>query len=208
MRLYGYWRSSSTWRVRIALHLKGLPVSHVPVHLRDGEQRGEAHRARNPLAQVPVLELHDGTRLTQSVAILEFLEERHPDPPLLPSEPRSRARVREAVEIVNSGIQPVQNFAVLQAVTALGGDKMAWAHDAIHRGFVALEALAARTAGAHLVGDAVSLADVVLVPQVYNARRFGVDLDAFPTLVRCDAALADHPAFSETHPSRMPDAEA
>ena len=125
MKLYGYWRSSSAWRVRIGLGLKGLDYDYVGVHLKNGEQLGSAHGARNPMHQVPVLELTDGTRLTQSVAILEWLEETHPTPPLLPAEPLARARCRALVEVVNSGIQPVQNLSVLLAVQALGGDRMA-----------------------------------------------------------------------------------
>lgn len=207
MRLYGYWRSSSTWRVRLGLALKGIDVEHVPVHLRNGEQHADAHVARNPLHQIPVLELDDGTRLTQSVAILEYLDEAWPEPPLLPQDPLARARVREAVEIVNSGIQPAQNFAILQAVDALGGDRMAWGRDAIAKGFVALEALAGKTAGVYMVGDELTLADLLLVPQLYNGRRFSVDLTPFPTLLRVEATCEALPAFQAAHPSQQVDAE-
>jgi maleylpyruvate isomerase len=208
MRLFGYWRSSATWRVRCALQLKGLAYEVVPVHLvRDGgEQRGDAHRARNPMAQVPVLELDDGALLTQSVAILEYLDEVHPSPPLLPADPVGRAHTRALVEVVNSGIQPLQNLSVLAAVRALGGDADAWAAQAIATGLRALEALAAPRAGRFLVGDAPTLADCVLVPQLYNARRFGVSLDEVPTLRRAEASAEALPAFQAAHPSVQPDA--
>lgn len=207
MRLYAYWRSSTSWRVRIGLHHKGLPFEIVSVHLRHGEQHSDDHVGRNPMHQVPVLELDDGTRLTQSIAILEWLEETHPEPPLLPRDPLARQRVRQLAEVVNSGIQPPQNFALLQAISELGADKMAWGRDVIGRGLAALESMATETAGTYLVGDAVSIADACLVPQLYNGRRFGVDLDAFPTLLRVEAACADLPAFQAAHPDQQPDAE-
>ncbi|MFK7926682.1 MAG: maleylacetoacetate isomerase [Myxococcota bacterium] len=207
MRLYGYWRSSSTWRVRIALAHKGLDAEMVAVHLRDGVQRSAEHTLRNPLQQVPVLELPDGRRLTQSVAMLEWLEQTHPQPALLPKDPFAAAQVRQAVEIINSGIQPLQNFKILGAIQDLGGDRMAWGRQVIHDGFVALEALCAATAAQHLIGDSVSFADVCLVPQVYNARRFSVDLAPFPTLSRVEAHCMSLPAFQRSHPDAQPDAE-
>jgi maleylpyruvate isomerase len=213
MRLYGYWRSSSSWRVRIALHLKGIAFDYVPVHLlhEGGEHRRDDHRARNPMEQVPVLELvtPDGQRwhLAQSLAILEYLEEVKPDPPLLPRDPLQRARVRELAEIVNAGVQPFQNLAVQQHVKELGGDPAAWTRHYVGKGLAALEARARVTAGRYLVGDEVSFADACLVPQLYSARRFGVELTACPTLVRIDAALAELPAFQAAHADRQPDAQ-
>src|SRR6185295_1418465 len=131
LRLYGYWRSSTSWRVRIALGHKGLAYEYVPVHLvrAGGEQRSEQHRSRNPMQQVPVLELDDGAplQLTQSIAILEFLEERWPEPPLLPGDHLARARARALAEIVNSGIQPLQNLTVMQELKRAGVDEKAWA---------------------------------------------------------------------------------
>lgn len=206
MRLFGYWRSSCSWRVRAALDAKGVEYTNVPVHLKNAEQRAQSHTRINPLQQVPVLELPSGQRLTQSVAILEYIEEAYPEPRLLPEAAIARARVRQAVEIINSGIQPLQNLKVLQALDTIGGDRMAWGRQVIHEGFVALEALATQTAGRCLVGDQLTLADICLVPQVYNARRFSVDLAPFPTLSRVEAFCQAQPAFQSSHPDRQPDA--
>lgn len=206
LTLYGYWRSSASWRVRIGLNLKGIAVRHVSVNLAGGDQRDGAHLARNPIGQVPVLELEDGTWLTQSLAILDHLDQRVPDPPLFPREPLARARAFALAEVVNSGIQPLQNLSVLAAVDALGGDRKAWAHDAIARGLLALEQAASGSTGAFLVGDTVSVADVCLVPQLYNARRFGVSLDGLPTLRAIEARCAALPAFEASHPDHQHDA--
>jgi maleylpyruvate isomerase len=212
MKLYGYWRSSSAWRVRIALGWKRIEYQNVPVNLLPGsdEQHTAAFRAKNPLGQVPILEL-DGPeprrRLTQSLAILEYLEETHPLPPLLPADPWLRARARQLALLVVSGIQPLQNAAVLRRVRErLSGDDRSWAADFIAAGLGALEVEARETAGRFLVGDAPSFADVCLVPQLYNARRFGVDLAPFPTLVAVEAACGPLPAFAAAVPDRQPDA--
>jgi maleylpyruvate isomerase len=207
--LHGYWRSSSAYRVRIALELKGLAYEHAPVNLLAGAQREEAHRARNPSAYVPALEV-DGTTLVESMAILEWLEEAFPTPPLLPREPLERAHVRALAEIVNSGTQPLQNLWVLNHF--FGADqaaKGAWAKQVITRGLAAFEALLDRhaSAGPFCAGDAPSFADVLLVPQLYNARRFGVDLTAYPRALRADAACAALPAFERAHPDAQPDAK-
>jgi maleylpyruvate isomerase len=211
LTLHGYWRSSATWRVRLGLGVKGLAYRVAPVHLvRDGgEHRKEEHLARNPLGQVPVLEVVDGDArfsLTQSLAILVWLEGRVPTPRLVPSDPLAAARTWQLAEIVNAGIQPLQNLSVLQAWDAAGVDSAGWARQVIARGLLAMEAIAARTAGRCLVGDDVSLADICLVPQLYNARRFSLDLTPYPTLTRVDAALAALPAFEAAHPDRQPDA--
>lgn len=209
--LLGYWRSSSSWRVRIALHWKGLSFDNVPVHLvaDGGRQHTPEHRAVNPMRQVPVL-LDDGRPLTQSVAILEYLEECHPEPPLLPADPWSRARVRQLTEVINSGIQPIQNLSVMQRLKgefAMEPDQVkAWSRGWIEQGFVALEALVSQVGGKYCVGDAVSFADLALVPQIYNARRFAVDLAPFPTLTAIEARLEALPAFQQAHPSVQPDA--
>lgn len=210
MRLYGYWRSSSAWRVRIALEWKGLPWEYVPVHLvaDGGQQNLPAHAARNPMRQVPVLELDDGRLLSQSVAIVEYLEELQPTPPLLPADPFARAVVRQLVEVVNSGIQPLQNLRVLAAMEAAGGDRGAWARQVIEPGLAALQELARPHAGRFLVGDAPSLADVFLVPQLYNARRFGCGLEPLDLLLRVEQAAQALPAFQRAHPDRQPDAVA
>jgi maleylpyruvate isomerase len=214
LRLYGYWRSSSSWRVRIALAYKGVPYEYKSVHLvRDGgEQNRPGYRSINPFSQVPVLEedVPGGRpqRITQSMAIIEYLEERVPAPPLFPDDPWLRARVRMLAEIVNAGIQPFQNSpSVLGYVKdTLGADEQAWARHFLGRGLAALEASAAETARTFLVGDQPTLADVFLIPQLYSARRFGVDLSPLPTLLRVEAACEVIPAFAGARPERQPDA--
>jgi len=209
MKLYGYYRSSCSYRVRIVLNLKGIEVEHVPVHLvrGGGEQFAPDFVAKNPMAQVPLLELDSGERLAQSVAIVEYLEETVPTPPLLPHEPIARARVRALVEMVNSGIQPLQNTRVLGELTNRGVDPGEWGRLFVRLGLEAIERTAAASAGQFLVGDALTLADVYLVPQLYNGRRFGVDLSPFPTLLRVEAACLALPAFDRARPERQPDAE-
>jgi len=208
MILYDYWRSSSAWRVRIALHWKGVPFERRVVNLiKDGgEQHGAEFQSLNPLRQVPVLVTDDGRTITQSMAIIGYLEEQFPAPPLLPADAWLRARARQLGEMVNSGTQPLQNLTVLDRVQASGGDRNEWARHFIARGLAALEAAAQETAGSFLVGDAVSIADAYLVPQLYNARRFTVDLAAFPTLVRIESACAALPAFKAAHPDAQSDA--
>ncbi len=211
-KLYSYWRSSSAWRVRIALGYKGIPYVYQAVHLvRDGgEQHGDAYRSVNPMEEVPTLEWEEGgeiRRLSQSLAIIDYLEARAPAPPLFPSDAFLRARTRQLAEMVNAGTQPLQNAAVLKRVKQLGGDEQAWARHFISRGLAALEHVAAETAGRYLVGDTVTVADVCLVPQLYNARRYGVDVDGggFPLLIRAEAAALALPAFVQAHPDRQPD---
>jgi maleylpyruvate isomerase len=213
MKLYGYWRSSCSWRVRIGLAWKNQPFSYLAVHLlKDGgQQKGEAFTSLNPMQSVPVLEVEDGGRmhhLTQSMAILEYLEERWPEPPLVPTSRIGRARVRQAAEIINSGIQPYQNTSVQKRVKhELHGDEKAWARHFIAHGLQALEALVQTTAGRYSVGDQVSLADCLLVPQLYHARRYEIDLASFPTLTRVETACAALPAFQTAHADQQPDAE-
>ena len=208
IKLYSYWRSSSSHRVRISLHHKRIPFSYEPIHLlRDGgEQFAPEHRARSPMAKVPVLELDDGRMLTESMAILEYLEETVPDPPLLPRDPYLRARARMLAEMVNSGIQPYQNLTVLRHVKARGGDEKAWAKHWIGAGIAALEAAVPATAGRFCVGDVPSFADLYLIPQLSHARRFGVDVTPAPTLVRIEAACEALPAFQAARPEAQPDA--
>ncbi|MBI4239353.1 MAG: maleylacetoacetate isomerase [Deltaproteobacteria bacterium] len=211
--LYSYWRSSCSWRVRIALAYKNIPYTYRAVHLiKDGgAQHVATYRQLNPAAQVPTLQWNAAgvTRtLSQSLAILEWLEEHAPTPSLLPADPWLRAKARQYAEAINAGIQPIQNLAVGQYVRdQLGGDMPAWFRYWTARGLAALEPMVAATAGTFCVGDQPSLADCCLVPQLYNARRFQLDLAAYPTLARIDAACAPLPAFQAAHPDRQPDAE-
>ncbi|HUL59837.1 MAG TPA: maleylacetoacetate isomerase [Anaeromyxobacteraceae bacterium] len=210
LRLFSYWRSSSSWRVRIGLGLKGLAFEYAAVNLLAGEQFSEEHRARSPLGQVPVLEVEeDGrkVRLVQSIAILEWLDDRFPEPPLLPPDLLGRARVRALAEHVNSGIQPYQNTMVLKMVRALAPEKdREWARTFIALGLDGLERSTRDVAGRFSFGDAPGLADCYLVPQLYAARRFGVDLAAYPTLRRVEEACQALAAFQAAHPDRQPDA--
>ena len=212
LKLYGYYRSSASYRVRIALNLKGLDYEAVPVHLRRGAQHEPEYRRLNPQARVPVLAAGEAV-LTQSLAIVEYLEETVPEPALLPPDPLGRARVRALAAVIASDIQPLQNMTVLNYLTAeLGHDEAAvrrWCRHWIERGLGDFEALLVREAatGAYCHGEVPGLADLALVPQVYNARRFDCDLTACPTLVRIDAACLALPAFEAAAPENQPDAE-
>jgi maleylacetoacetate isomerase len=204
--LFDYWRSSASYRVRIALHLKGEAFERVPVDLAAGEQRDQAYRARNPQGFVPMLEI-DGQRLTQSLAIIAYLDATRPSPPLLPADPAEAAHVRAMALTIACDIHPLNNLRVLNyLVGPLAQDdaaKQQWIATWIGEGFAALEALAAPRAGRFLFGDVPTLADICLVPQMYNARRFDVPLDAYPTLLRADAEACAHPAFAAAHPDRV-----
>jgi maleylpyruvate isomerase len=210
-RLYSYWRSSSSWRVRIGLALKGLPYEYRAVNLQTGEQWSEAHRGRSPAAQVPVLEVEEGgrtLRLVQSMAILEWLDERFPEKPLLPADLDGRARVRALAEHVNSGTQPYQNAIVLKTLKErFPGYEKEWVKTFVARGLEALErGLSDGRAGRFCHGDAPGLADCYLVPQLFSARRFGVDLAPFPTVRRVDEACAALAPFQAAHADAQPDA--
>jgi maleylpyruvate isomerase len=210
LALYSYWRSSSAWRVRIGLHWKELPFEYRAVDLRAGEQFGGAHGARNAMHQVPVLEVEeDGAvrHLAQSMAILHWLEERFPARPLLPADAYGRARVRMLAEHVNSGIQPFQNQAPQKWLhRRQSGLELEWVRHWVGEGLGALERAVADGAGRFCHGDAPSLADVYLVPQLYGARRFGLDVAAWPTLERIERACQDLPAFGRAAPDAQPDA--
>ena len=209
LKLHGYFRSSAAWRVRIALGLKGLAAEQVPHHLRHGEQRAPDYLALNPQGLVPALELPDGRALTQSLAIAEYLDEVHPAPPLLPGTALERARIRAFALAIACDIHPVQNLKVLDRVRALGGNDAAttWAGDVIADGLSACEALIAGWPGPFCFGDAPTLADICLVPQLGNARRFRVELARFPRLLDAERAALELPAFADAAPERQPDAE-
>jgi len=210
MKLHGYFRSSAAYRVRIALNLKGLTAQHLPHHLRKGEQCAPAYLAINPQGLVPTLEGDDGTALTQSLAIIEWLDETHPNPPLLPKDPLRRAKVRAFAQAIACDIHPVQNTKVLARLRELNLPEeqvTAWAAWANREGLAACEKLIAGEAGPFCFGATPTIADLCLVPQLANARRFGVDVGAFPRLLQAEAAAKSTKAFSDAAPERQPDAE-
>jgi len=214
MKLYTYFRSSAAWRVRIALALKGVSSDEEFIHLlkSGGQQRTAAFRAVNPMGLVPALVLDDGTVLTQSIAIMEYLEEVHPEPPLLPDDPAARARVRAFALGVACEIHPLNNLRTLRYLKAAMGQsdtaRDAWYHHWIAEGLTALETTVRDGgSGPFLFGAAPGMADVCLVPQIANARRLKCPLDAYPTLLRAEAAALAVPAFRRTAPDRQPDAE-
>jgi maleylacetoacetate isomerase len=214
MRLYDYFRSSAAYRVRIALNLKGVvPDERTFVHLRMGNQRAQDYLALNPQGLVPALALDDGTVLTQSLAIVEFLDETHPQPPLLPADPVGRARVRSIALAIACEIHPLNNLRVLNYLIGTLGvsrdQKDGWYRYWIDVGFEALEKSLSRdpATGRFCHGDAPTLADVCLVPQLANARRFSIDLSPYPTLVRIESECNALPAFASAAPAKEPDAE-
>ena len=204
--LQDYFRSSASYRVRIALRLKGVEHDSVSVDLRAGDQRADEYKARNPQGFVPMLEV-DGHKLTQSLAIIAYLDATRPEPPLLPADPADQAHVHAMALLVACDIHPLNNLRVLNYLkNELGQDEPArdtWYRHWIAEGFAALEALAAPRAGKFLFGDAPTIADVCLVPQMYNARRFDVPLDDYPLLVRVDAEANRLDAFAAAHPDRV-----
>jgi len=212
MRLYSYFRSSAAYRVRIALALKGLAYEYAPVHLAKGEQRADGYRALNAQALVPTL-VNDGRAFTQSLAIIEYLDERHPKPPLLPDTPEERARVRAIALSIACDVHPLNNLRVLQYLArSLGASEdatNAWYRHWIEVGLSALETQLASdpATGEFCHGEAPSLADVCLVPQLANARRYAVPLDAYPTLTRIDSTCRALAAFAQAAPERQPDAQ-
>ena len=210
MKLHGYFRSSASYRVRIALNLKGLQVEHLPHHLRKGEQCAPAYLALNPQGFVPTLEDDAGTILTQSLAIIEWLEETHPEPPLLPKDPLKRAKVRAFAMALACDTHPVQNLKVLARLREIGLPEQqvtGWAAWVNREGLSACETLVAHERGPFCFGAAPSMADLCLVPQLANARRFGVDVAAFPRLLHAEAAAKALPAFADAAPERQSDAE-
>jgi maleylpyruvate isomerase len=206
LKLHGYWRSGTSYRTRIALNLKGLAYEHVGIDLRQGAHKSPEYLTLNPQGLVPALEA-DGRVLTQSPAILEWLEETHPDPPLLPRDPTDRAEVRAMAALIGCDVHPLNNLRVLKAVAELGGEQKAWTARWIAAGFEALERYIERRGGRYSFGDSPTLADCYLVPQVYSARRFEVDLAPYPRITAVDAALNELAAIAAAHPDRQPDAD-
>jgi maleylpyruvate isomerase len=210
MKLHGYFRSSASYRVRIALNLKGLRAEHLAHHLRRGEQCAPAFLASNPQGLVPVLQDDVGTVLTQSLAIIEWLDEIHPEPPLLPNDPLRRARVRAFAQVIACDTHPVQNLKVLARLRQLGLAEQQvteWAAWANREGLAACETLVAAEPGPFCFGASPTLADLCLVPQLGNARRFGVEVTAYPRLLQAEAAAKNLKAFIDAAPDRQPDAE-
>ena len=207
--LHGYFRSSASWRVRIALNLKGVAYAQVSYHLRDGQQNTAAYLALNPQGLVPALQLADGTILTQSLAIIDWLEARYPEPRLLPADATARAKVLAFALLIAADTHPVQNLKILKSVKHLAGAEAAeqWAARLNQEGLAAGAALLDDVDGPFCFGAAPTLADLCLVPQLGNARRFGVDVGAFPRLLEAEAACAALPAFQAAEPSQQPDAE-
>ncbi|RLN43811.1 hypothetical protein BBO99_00004988 [Phytophthora kernoviae] len=211
--LYSYWRSSCSWRVRIALEWKGIEYEYRAIHLvaDGGKQFKDSYKAINPNQRVPTLVVNDHA-IPQSSAILEFLEETHSDKPLLPRDSFNRAQIRNLCALIGSDIQPIQNLMVQQKAMEdfpedqRAAKKMAWGRFWVERGFDALEQELAKTAGTYCFGDEITLADLYLVPQIYNANRVDVDMAKYPTIVRIAAGLEAVPAFQKAHPSKQPDA--
>ena len=208
--LFDYWRSSASYRVRIALNLKGVGFDRAPIDLLAGAQNATDYRERNPQGFVPLLEI-DGRRIPQSLAIIDYLDATRPDPPLLPADAGDRAHVLALALIVACDIHPLNNVRVLKYLSGPLGQpeevRNGWYRHWVREGLVALEAMAAPRAGRFLFADAPTLADICLVPQLYNARRFDAPLDDYPTLVAADAAANALEAFAAAHPDRVaPDA--
>ena len=209
MQLYSYFRSSAAYRVRIALNIKGLDYGYLPVNLLNKEQKGNDYLARNPQGLVPALQLDSGEVLAQSVAILEWLEEEHPEPPLLPKAPLQRARIRSMVNSICCDVHPLCNMSVTNYLQehhqASKTDVIHWYTTWMHRGFTAIEQQLAANNAPYSFGETPCMADVLLVPQVYNARRFDIPLEDFPHLLRVVDNCRQLPAFEAAAPENQPD---
>jgi maleylpyruvate isomerase len=210
LTLHNYWRSSASHRTRIGLGLKQLAYEYVAVNLLNGEQLTDDFRGKNPIAQVPALEIteDDGHRivLTQSLAILEYLDQRWPDPPILPRDLYLCARTRMLAEIANAGIQPMHNLLTLRRVKQLGGDETAWARPFVAEGLAAFARAADEVAGQFCVGDTPTIADCCLVPMLLSVRRFQIELEGFERLLAIEARCLAIPAFANAMPHHQPDA--
>lgn len=212
MMLFGFWRSSCSWRVRIALRYKGISFDNQTIHLQrnGGEQFSSEHRQRNPMKQVPVLQdqlgMHQIT-ISQSIAIMEYLEEQYPNPSILPADPVQRFRARQVSEVINSGIQPLQNSSTLRAIEALGHDKRQWAKSWIQQGLDNLETMVRGFPETDfVVSSTPSIADFCLIPQLYNAKRFGCSMENWTRLLSVQTKCLSLPAFVMSHPENQKDA--
>jgi len=209
VRLYSYYRSSAAYRVRIALNLKGQTYDTVPIDLLQGEHREDTYQARNPQGLIPALELPDGTVIPQSIAIVEFLEERIPEPPLLPKDPVERARIRSLVTAIACDLHPLCNSGVIRHLEAhfdaTQADVLTWLRTWMYRGFGAIEAALAGRGTPFAGGANPGVLDVFLVPQVYNARRFAIDLSAYPRIEAVTGACQALEPFAAAAPERQPD---
>jgi len=211
--LYTYWRSSCTWRVRIALHYKQLTYTPQIINLLKGEQNSEEYGRVNPSHTVPTLvvsyqETQQQLVLQESLSILEWLDETHPSPPLLPTEPNARAKVRYLALLIAAGTQPASNLKLLNNIMELTGkeeEKQKWAAKRIEEGLKVFEHAISFTAGTYCFGNTITYADMCIVPQLMNARRYKIDMTQFPNIVRVEAALSQHPAFIAAHPDAQPD---
>lgn len=210
MRLYSYWRSSTSYRVRAALNLKGIEYETVPVDLLAGEQKGRAYLEINPGAGVPALELEDGYVLVQSLAILEYLDVIEPTPPLLPEEPRQRARVRSVAQVIALDVHPVNNTRVISHLKEQFGasqpDCEVWMRYWMAKGFEAVEKMLPR-GDTFAFSETPGLADLCIVAQAYNAHRWGLDLGAYPSITRIEQACLADPAIMAAHPDNQPEAK-
>ena len=203
IRLYDYWRSSASYRVRIVLAMKGVEYERHDINLLAGENASDANRARNAQGFVPTLEV-DGQTIGQSLAIIDYLDATRPDPPMVSADPLTRALTLQRALVIAADIHPINNLRILRRLGAMGIDQAArddWYRHWMAEGFAALEAMAGE--GRYLGGDAPDLSDVCLVPQMYNARRLSLPLDAYPRLVAIDAALTALPAFAAAHPDKF-----
>lgn len=208
MKLYSFFRSSASYRVRITLALKGLNYETISIPMRDNSHRSESYRNINPQQRLPTLELDDGTTLIQSLAIIDYLDAVHPEPRLIPDDPLERARVQAVAQIIGCDIHPLNNTGTRSLLTSMfGADEKSldsWTAYWIREGFAAIDRLI--QPGPYAFGDRITLADICIVPQVYNARRYNVSLDEFPRVVAVDATARQHPAFLAAAPEAQPDA--
>jgi len=210
LTLYSYWRATAPYRVRIALALKGLAYDYIPVSLPRGEQRAAGYLERNPQGLTPML-VDGEAAMTQSLSLMEWLDETHPEPPLLPADPAGRQVVRAMAGIIACDIHPLNNLRIQQQLSAMGvsdADRQAWVARWMTEGFDALEPMVARHGQDFAYGTEPGLADCCLVPQAYSADRYGVDLSPYPAIRAAAERARAHPAFAAAHPDRQPDAPA